>query len=120
MTECQICLDLSDVVKLCGECFGPHYRLMHRIATNPEEEKKLADEQAFEKATGQKLPKMAREAPLHSTKTRPTFLEMHPNVRDWRPGGMAVWKKNDKRRGKSKREADMEIVQAFIREKFTK
>ncbi len=102
MTECQICLDLGDVVKLCHECFGPHYRLMHRIATNPEEEKKLADEKAFEEATGQKLPRMVREVP----------------ARDWRPGGMV--KKNSKRTGKSKREVDMDTIAEYIREKFRK
>src|SRR5262245_55160240 len=83
-TMCQMCLDQQKAVNLCFDCFGPHYRLQHHIATDPQQEKELI--KAGFKKTGNTFGRPSED----NSESGDTFDAMHPSVRSWRPGGPAV------------------------------
>ncbi len=176
MTQCEMCLEKGNVVKLCGDCFGPHYRMAHGVLANPEEEQKMLEHvkkamgiggltihdmrkaimelrdrgedpywhtnyaermklllESIRKRQGLKTALNASYGVYGSEKyqpnRKPTSDEMHSSVAERARFDMdshpheAVHsngkkKKNNKKVGKARREADLDTVATYIREKL--
>jgi hypothetical protein len=132
MTECEMCLDVGIVTKLCGLCFTPHYQKVHGKDPSSESRVKLTEDQEtkiqelFDRLTkgghGPVGASILQRDKYPTVKIKTPFDEMHSSVaaRDYESHAHDVPTKNNKKCGKSRREVDMEKVAEYILEHFGK
>lgn len=101
MTICEICRELKDMVKLCGDCFAPHYRLQHNYDPN-----------TGEQLNGNKRPKKDPRIPF-KFEDKFTVITTEPSYLS--NSNKTLILKTPKSKGKLRKAVDKQIEQDWIR-----